>query len=170
MKKNQSYQELQTNKKHLKVFGFIILLLSIGAIVGSVFLFINFSTKLAISETVSAVLSIIFGIILALLGLVGLFFSIIALFVSAGMINTKGSVKDGNRAIGTENAKLCSKCGRQLGDNDAFCKTCGEPAEDKMKCKNCGAIISKEAQFCVKCGKTEGLCGFSTFYYSFRYR
>jgi len=148
------YQELQTNKKHLKIFSFIILLLAIGAIVGSVFLFIAFSNNLANGETASAVISIIFGIILAILGLTGLFFAIIALFVSAGMINTKGSVRDGNRAIGTENAQLCSKCGRTLEENDAFCKACGEPASDKMKCKNCGAIISKEAQFCVKCGKT----------------
>ena len=94
------------------------------------------------------------GVILAILGLIGLLFSIVALFVSAGMINTKGSVRDGNRAIGTDNANLCSKCGRVLAKDDAFCKGCGEPASDKMKCKNCGAIISKEAQFCVKCGKT----------------
>lgn len=154
MDKKPVYQELQTNKTHLKVFSVIILILAIGAIVGSVFLFIGVSGKFASGATTGGVLSIIFGVILAILGLIGLLFSIVALFVSAGMINTKGSVRDGNRAIGTDNANLCSKCGRVLAKDDAFCKGCGEPASDKMKCKNCGAIISKEAQFCVKCGKT----------------
>lgn len=154
MDKKPVYQELQTNKTHLKLFSFIILILAIGAIVGAVFLFISYSGKFANQETASAIISLILGIIVALLGLTGLFFSIVALFVSAGMINTKGSVRDGNRAIGTENVHLCSKCGRPLSENDAFCKSCGEPAENKMKCKNCGAIISKDAQFCVKCGKT----------------
>ena len=154
MEKKPVYQELQTNKKHLRVLSIIIMLLSIGAVIGSVFLFILFSNKLAAGETTGAVLSIIGGIIVALLALTGLFFSIIALFVSAGMINTKGSVRDGNRAIGTENANLCSKCGRVLKDGDAYCKGCGEPASNMMKCKNCGAVINKDAQFCVKCGKT----------------
>lgn len=57
----------------------------------------------------------------------------------------------------------CTECGRDISDNQKFCKYCGASVRqvtfsadnmDKLKkCKSCGAVLRSETAFCTQCGK-----------------
>lgn len=54
--------------------------------------------------------------------------------------------------------KTCTKCGKQLNENDKFCTTCGTPVENessepKRFCRQCGNLLAPGAKFCDVCGK-----------------
>lgn len=152
MKNKPVYKELQIGKKHLTAFSLIFMVLSLIAIVGSIVLFVCSSINLANEEKTKFVICLVFAIILGILGLAGFIFSIVSFFISRAMINTDGSVKDGNRAMGKGNVNLCPKCGRVLKDGENFCSACGEAVEAENKCPKCGKENTKEAEFCSKCG------------------
>lgn len=56
----------------------------------------------------------------------------------------------------------CIECGRDINDNQKFCKYCGFPVKqvtfsagnmDKSKkCKRCGAVLKPGTAFCTQCG------------------
>lgn len=57
----------------------------------------------------------------------------------------------------------CKKCEKEIGENQKFCKYCGEPVNYQKTvndfkantvCKKCGAPIKPGAAFCTKCGTT----------------
>lgn len=57
----------------------------------------------------------------------------------------------------------CEKCGAEVGNNVAFCSSCGSPMPKNenipvnnpnlIKCMGCGAMIDKNMRFCTSCGK-----------------
>ncbi len=56
----------------------------------------------------------------------------------------------------------CTECGREIGDNQKFCKYCGAPVKQVVsfaestsqvkKCRGCGAILKPGTAFCTQCG------------------
>lgn len=57
----------------------------------------------------------------------------------------------------TEQKTLCSKCGRELGNDVDFCPSCGTPKiVPKAFCAKCGAELADGQEFCHKCGHKMG--------------
>ena len=103
-------------------------------------------------STGKIVLMCILGAVLVILGIVFGVFSIIMLFTSLSMIkNQNGSVKDGNRAIGTANIVKCYKCGEELSDDAIFCSKCGTSVEGVIVCE-CGTKNKIDNDYCTNCG------------------
>ena len=144
------YKEGKLGKKHLLIFAIVLMVISLAALAGGIVMIVVGATS---GIPLKIILMSIFGAILAILGVVFFIFSITMLFTSLGMINTKqGSVKDGNRAVGTVNVVKCDKCGTELPDNATFCSQCGTPVDGAKQCE-CGAANVLDAQYCIKCGK-----------------
>lgn len=150
-KEKPIYQELQTGKKDLRAFSIVILVISGLAFIGSAFLIIWGAIKFN-EEIGRLLLCVIGGAVVLILAGIGICFGFLALFTSNAMINTKGSVKDGNRAIGTDNIVKCPKCGVKNKEGATYCKTCGEPLNASLICGKCGTANPMDAEFCDKCG------------------
>lgn len=64
---------------------------------------------------------------------------------------------------GTVEAKkpmaTCSKCGMEIGEDQAFCPKCGTPknAPKKNVCGKCGNELAEGQELCPKCGQKVGL-------------
>ena len=56
----------------------------------------------------------------------------------------------------------CAECGREIVENQKFCKYCGAPVKQihvstenigqTMRCKGCGAVLKPGTAFCTQCG------------------
>ena len=144
------YHEAKYGRGTLLTVSIILLVLSLGALVGGIVLLVSAFTSASI---LALVLKIIFGALLTLCGGGLIVFALIMLFTALGMIKNKfGSVKDGNRAIGTVNVVKCDKCGEELPDNAEFCSKCGTQVDGVKQCK-CGTNNKMDAVFCTKCGE-----------------
>ena len=144
------YKEARYGRKHLMMFSIVALLLSLGALAGGIVMIVLGATS---GDTTKIIWMCVVGGVLALLGLVFTMFSIVMFFTSVSMIKVEnGSVKDGNRAIGTVNVLKCDKCGEELDDNSTFCVKCGTKVEGGKMCE-CGTLNNQDAQYCKSCGK-----------------
>lgn len=144
------YSEAKYGRRHLMIFSIVALILSLALLGGGIALVVVG----AISNILAHIISMcIVGAILIILGVVFTIFSMIMFFTSVSMIKAReGSVKDGNRAMGTVNILKCDKCGEELPDNATFCSKCGTPIEGKKTCE-CGAVNKIDAEYCISCGK-----------------
>lgn len=146
----KDYSEAKYGRKHLMTFAILTIILSLALISGGIVLIVFGATS---GETAKIIWMCLVGGVLAIIGLVLVAFSIIMFFTSTSMIKVEqGSVKDGNRAIGTVNVVKCDKCGEELPDNATFCSKCGTPVERTKKC-DCGAVNSLDAEYCINCGE-----------------
>ncbi len=144
------YQEAKYGRKALMITSIILIVLSLGVLAGGIALLVLGCIS---NETSQIVVKVPIGVVLILLGLTGGGFSIPMLFVSLSMIKTNsGSVKDGNRAIGTVNILKCDKCGRELAENSTFCTNCGKEVNGKIICE-CKTVNDADAEYCAGCGK-----------------
>lgn len=144
------YQEAQYSRKHLMGFAIAILIISLIALGGGIALIIIGASS---AEVGQIIWKCILGAVLTILALVFGTFSIIMLCTSFAMIKNKnGSVKDGNRAIGTINITKCDKCGEELADDATFCSKCGTSVEGTKTCQ-CGTVNKIDNEFCTGCGK-----------------
>lgn len=145
-----AYQEAKYGRKHLMIFAIVSIILSLALLGSGIALIVVGATS---GETAKIIWMVILGVIMAVLGVVFGVFSIIMFFTSTSMIKVdQGSVKDGNRAIGSVNVVKCDKCGEELPDNATFCSKCGTAVEGKKVCK-CGTANSPEAEYCIGCGE-----------------
>ena len=145
-----AYREARYGKKTLMIISIVIFALCLGALAGGISMFVIGLMSGILSKMIWMP---IVGGLLAILAIVFGIFSIIMFFTSVSMINVEqGSVKDGNRAIGTVNVVKCDKCGEELPDNAAFCSKCGTAVEGVKTCE-CGAANEMDAEYCVSCGK-----------------
>lgn len=50
--------------------------------------------------------------------------------------------------------RVCRKCGKALGEEDIFCKHCGQKweAQPAFRCPACGDTPKKAGRFCARCG------------------
>lgn len=144
------YKEAKYGRKHLMIFAIVALILSLAMLGGGIAMIVIGATS---GQTSKIIYMCIIGGVLALFGLAFGVFSIIMFFTSISMIKVEqGSVKDGNRAIGTVNIVKCDKCGEELPDNATFCSKCGTVVDGIKKCE-CGAVNTLGAEYCVSCGK-----------------
>ena len=150
MKEKSNYHEASYGKKSLLTVALVFLAVCLAALAGGIALLVLGCKSDPVGQIVWKV---IVGAVLILAGLGGSGFAFYMLFVGMAMINNKnGSVKDGNRAIGTANTTLCPKCGREVGENASFCNNCGEKLAETKQCE-CGALNNADAQYCSACGK-----------------
>lgn len=66
----------------------------------------------------------------------------------------------------------CVECGKEIGNNQKFCKYCGAPVKQihisagntgqTVKCKECGAILKSGIIFCTQCGTPVSAIGDKT--------
>lgn len=144
------YHEANYSRGTLLTVSIVLLLLALGALIGGIILFVSGVTSKVI---LSIILKVIFGVLLSAGGIALGVFAVIMLFTAISMIKNKyGSVKDGNRAIGTVNVVKCDKCGEELPDNAEFCSKCGTQVNGTKKCA-CGTENKMDAEFCIKCGE-----------------
>lgn len=147
----KAYKENRYDKGHLMILGVIVFVVSLAMLIGGVVLIV----RGAIIAKLSAVIwrSIVGGL-LALLGLIFGWFSIMVMITAGSMINVKdGNVSDvGNSAVGTVNINKCPNCGTKLDDETEFCTNCGAKVDGYIKCE-CGCKNSQDANNCKKCGK-----------------
>lgn len=144
------YHEAQYGKKHLTAFSIVVFVLSLCAFAGGLAMIIVGATS---GVTGKIIWMSIVGGLLVILGIVFGIFSSIMFFTSMAMIKNKyGSVKDGNRAMGTVNVVKCDKCGEELPDNATFCSKCGKGIEGVITCE-CGMANKSDAEYCIGCGK-----------------
>lgn len=124
--------KIKQNKGLLMGLGIVCLVLSIGFLIGGVALLVG-GIK-GISDTASAgnILKIVFGAIMALLGIPTLIFGIQATWVAGSLKATEGSIKEGNIAKegGTVNMIKCDKCGTERKPEDTQCSECGKVFEN----------------------------------------
>lgn len=50
--------------------------------------------------------------------------------------------------------RVCNRCGKALGEEDIFCKYCGQKWEEtpKLRCPACGSVPRAAGRFCHRCG------------------
>ena len=145
-----AYKEAKYGRKHLMIFAIVALILSLGLLGGGIAMIVVGATSGVLA---SIIWMSIVGAIMVILGIVFAIFSITMLATAVSMIKVEqGSVKDGNRAIGTVNVLKCDKCGEELPENATFCSKCGSSVEGTIKCE-CGTVNKIDSQFCISCGK-----------------
>lgn len=49
--------------------------------------------------------------------------------------------------------RRCEKCSAAIGQDDAFCRKCGEPVVIRRNCQHCRAEMEEGDLFCPKCGR-----------------
>lgn len=145
------YHEARYGRKALLIFSSVILAISV-AVLGFGIALVVLGCK---SEEAGQIAwKIAVGCVLIILALASGTISFVMLMTACSMLrNNQGSVKDGNRAIGTVNVFKCEKCGSVVPDEAAFCPKCGTAVEGTVKCEECGTINNTEAKYCAGCGK-----------------
>lgn len=81
----------------------------------------------------------------------------------AAMKESENKIKEYRRQIqDIKGVVRCEKCGAEIGNNVAFCSSCGAKAPmtstveangNFVQCLGCGASMNKDAKFCTVCGK-----------------
>ena len=145
------YHEARYGRRALIIFASVILAILV-AVLGFGIALVVLGCK---SEEAGQIAwKIAVGIVLIILALASGTISFVMLITGCSMIKTnEGSVKDGNRAIGTVNVLKCDKCGSVVPDEAAFCPKCGTAVEGVVKCEECGTVNNLDAQYCSGCGK-----------------
>ena len=110
---------IEKNKTALIVISIISLLIGVCSTVGSVFLLISGFTDMT-------VVLIVFGFILAFLGLGLILFGIYYLWIGCALKATKSSIAVDNSIAMNRQNKVCPKCGATNTPNVDTCQVCGE--------------------------------------------
>ena len=100
-----------------------------------------------------AIIELVFGIIMILLGLVGVCFGIVTTWTGSALKATQGSIAEDNLGKGTVNMNKCQICGTEISGDETFCPNCGNSLTGKKTCPNCGAELDIHAKNCNNCGK-----------------
>ncbi len=120
--------KVKKNKKIYTIIAAIILVLGVGALVGSVFTLISGISKFSIEgQLVSAIIVTIVGVLLVLLGGFLVVLGIYHLWIASALKATDGNIAEGNDlANKTLNSKKCPKCGCTNTGDVHVCQCCGE--------------------------------------------
>ncbi len=113
---------IEKRKNQLRFMGIVILLLGLALSVGGVVLILNSNIGADLS-----VLKLIFGIVLAILGISGISFGVYFVWIANSLKATKGSIaEDNSLAKGTANMHKCENCGEQVEPGVKICAKCEE--------------------------------------------
>ena len=111
---------IEKRKGQLKGFGLIILVVSALALLGGIIMAV-----LSAGDKIN-VLLLVFGIILACLGVAGVVCGVVFTWVSGAVKATNGSIAEDNLGIGTVNMHKCSNCGVEIPQDKTICDKCEE--------------------------------------------
>ncbi len=120
--------KVKRNKKIYTILSAIVLVLGVGALVGSVFTLISGISKFGVENgLVSAIIVTIVGVLLVVLGGFLVVLGIYHLWIASALVATNGNLTDGNDlANKTLNSKKCPKCGCTNTGDVHTCQSCGE--------------------------------------------
>lgn len=70
------------------------------------------------------------------------------------VVKILGLNKPQQEAVNQNPKQFCSRCGAEVGFNDAFCPSCSNPLKPtEMVCPHCGRKVESKGKFCPHCGK-----------------
>jgi thiol:disulfide interchange protein len=120
--------KVKRNKKIYTIIAAIILVLGVGALVGSVFTLIAGISKFGVeNQLVTAIIITIVGVLLVALGVFLVVLGIYHLWIASALVATEGNIAEGNDlANKTLNSKKCPKCGCTNTGDVHVCQSCGE--------------------------------------------
>ena len=107
---------------------------------------------LSSSSKAVAIVELVFGIIMIIIGLFGVMFGITFTWTGGALKALHGSVAEDNLGKGTVNMKKCAICGTEISGDEKFCPKCGKSIDGKNVCPNCGATNQADARNCTNCG------------------
>lgn len=146
--------KIERNKKILIGVSIGVIVLSLIFIAVGIMLIVFGGNGLASTDSrAGAVLKLVFGILMLLLGLVGSGFGIMFAWTGGYLKATHGSIAEDNLGKGTVGMKKCQVCGTEFAGNETFCSSCGARADGTKTCPACGETNLREARNCTKCGK-----------------
>lgn len=108
---------IEKRKGQLKGLGIGLLVISALALIAGVIM-------LCLNEGKAGM--IIFGVILAVLGLVGCVAGVVLIWISNAVVATHGSIAEGNLGKGTVNMHKCENCGAEVEEGVKICAKCEE--------------------------------------------
>ena len=111
---------MEKRKEQLKLINIVTIAISVILLVTGIILLVNGT------GSNFSVLKIVFGIILALVGLAGLGIGIYMSIVTSAVKATQGSIAETNSAKGTVNMHKCKNCGAEVEAGVEICSTCEE--------------------------------------------
>ena len=122
---------IEKKKTALIALAIVVLVLGLAASAGGVVLAIFGALDLMKEIWVAGGLKLGFGILLAILGVLGLAWGIRYIWVGSVIKATKGPIADENLAKDApgQNVKKCPKCGCTNSAENATCSNCGTPLE-----------------------------------------
>ena len=121
-----SYREKRYGKFTFVLIALIIIALAGGAIYGGIYAVLNMEHW---AKYVIIVVASIVGLLLAILGIFLILFSF-------SLIGSSKSVRDGNKAKGIANTRLCDKCGRVITKKSGILRTLWCQTTDGIGSKN----------------------------------
>ena len=145
---------IERNKKAL--IGLSIGIIVLGVIFQAVGIMLTVFGGRGLAQTgakAGAIVELVFGIIMILLGPVGVCFGIVTTWTGSALKATQGSIAEDNLGKGTVNMRKCQICGEEISGDDSFCPVCGNSLAGKKTCPNCGAEVGVHDRNCTKCGK-----------------
>ena len=116
---------IQKQKGALIGVGVVLLVLGALSVAFGVLLIISGISSIS---SVSGILKLVFGIILALLFIAFVPTGVKCVWIGSSLKATTGSIKQGNIAKdgGTVNMKKCDKCGTEIKEGETACSNCGK--------------------------------------------
>ena len=139
------YREKRYGKLAFILFSVLLIALSVASVLGGVYAFKNLDNWARIALLVVGIIG----------GLAFGGFGLFLFLMSFSLINQSQSVRDGNKAKGIANTRLCDFCGRVITKNAEFCEHCGEKQKTGNGLKSCPSCKTKNsgaAEFCEHCG------------------
>lgn len=112
---------IEKRKGQLSFIGIISIALAVIAGVAGIILLITCANGEGIS-----VIKLVFGIILAVIGLAGLIFGIFITWMASSVKATQGSIAEDNLGKGTVNMHKCENCGAEVEAGKTICAKCEE--------------------------------------------
>ena len=146
---------LKKGKTALLAISILLMVVSIALCVVGIILAVRGFGMIGVdgANLTSMILLIVFGLLMAVMGIVGFCASFIMIWTGSVMKTNLGNTKDYTIPKGTLNMQKCPNCGTEIKPDDKICGNCGHSLAKTKKCESCGQENDAERKFCDGCGK-----------------